>query len=109
MEDFMLLVKGDNSDASPEQMQTKLQLYMVWMEKWKTTGNYIDGNPFKTEGHYLPDTKKVVKEGSFLNPSEVIGGYIHIQAKDINQATTIAQECPLLNGCGIFVRPFLKM
>lgn len=109
MEEFMLLVKGDGSDASPEQMQKKLENYMVWMEKWKSSGNYIGGNPFQTSGNFLVDKDTIVSEGDWLAPKNVIGGYIHVAAKDINQATEIARECPLLEGCGIYVRPFLKM
>ncbi len=109
MEDFMLLVKGDGSDASPEQMQKKLESYQVWMEKWKGSGNYVGGAPFQTAGHFLVDVDTMVSDGDFLDPQETIGGYIHIMADSLDAATEIARECPLLDGCGIYVRPFLKM
>ncbi|MEQ9422999.1 MAG: YciI family protein [Cyclobacteriaceae bacterium] len=105
----MLLVKGDGSNTSPEQMQKKLQSYMVWMEKWKSTGNYVDGSPFRTEGAFIPDLKNTVVEDDYLNPRETIGGFIWIKASDMDQASEIAKECPLLDGCGIYVRPFMKM
>ena len=109
MKDFMLLVKGDGSHSSPEQMQKKLENYMVWMEKWKSTENYVSGAPFQSVGNFLIDQQTILSEGEFLNPSETIGGYIHIKADGIQQATEIAKECPLLDGCGIYVRPFLEM
>ena len=109
MEEFMLLIKGDGSGSSPEQMQKKLQNYMVWMQKWKSSGNYISGNPFQTSGNLIINPETVVSNGAFLQPDEVIGGYIHIAAENLDHATEIARECPLLEGCGIYVRPFLKM
>ncbi len=108
MEEFMLLVKGDGSDASPEEMQQKLQKYGAWMEKWKSSGNYVSGAPFQTTG-YLLENGETHTEGNFLDPNETIGGYIHLKAKDLDHAKEIALECPLLNGCGIYVRPFLNM
>ncbi len=109
MEDFMLLIEGDGSNKSPEKMQRQLQEYMAWMEKWKAQGKYTAGSPFKTEGNYLTKGNPVRSEGDFLDPVKTIGGYIHIKAEDLSRATEIAQECPLMDGCGIFVRPFLKM
>ncbi|MBV6645803.1 MAG: hypothetical protein KI790_10160 [Cyclobacteriaceae bacterium] len=109
MKDFMLLVKGDGSDSSPEQMQVKLENYRVWMIKWKETGNYVSGAPFETAGHLLLGQDTLLAQGDFLDPKETIGGYIHILANDLEEATAIAKECPLLDGCGIYVRPFLNM
>lgn len=106
----MLLVKGDGSGSSPETMQKKLENYMVWMEKWKSSGHYVGGNPFETSGALIFENQTVQTSGDWLNPAEVIGGYIHLMAKDLDQAILIAQECPLLvGGCGIYVRPFHKM
>ncbi len=108
MEDYMLLIEGDGSRKSPEKMQNQLQEYMAWMEKWKSSGQYVEGSPFKTEGVYLTHGNQT-EEGEFLNPETTIGGYIHVKAENLEGASEIAKECPLLDGCGIYVRPFLKM
>lgn len=105
----MLLAKGDGSYKSPEKMQKQLENYMGWMEKWKSKGQYVEGSPFRTESNFLKDPKNLITNGEFLDPKETIGGYIRVKAKDLNEATQIAKECPLLDGCGIYVGPFLKM
>ncbi len=109
MKDFMMLVKGDSSNYSPEEMQKKLEKYQLWMTKWTDSGNYIAGAPFESAGNFILSENEVQSEGEFLNPTETIGGYIHIRARDLDHATSIAKECPLLEGCGIYVRPFLNM
>ena len=105
----MILVEGDGSDASPAEMQRKLVDYQAWMNKYKATSQYISGNPFATEGAYLPNGSEVRTTGDFLNPETTVGGYMHIKAEDQDGAVAIAKECPLLRSCGLYVRPFLSM
>jgi hypothetical protein len=54
-----------------------------------------------------PDT--VVTDGPFLEPKEIIGGYVVLLAKDLSEATELAKQCPLLGHCEIFVRPVLEI
>lgn len=105
----MLLVKGDASTKSPDKMQQQLQAYAGWMEKWKGKNQYVEGSPFKTEGIFLDGLENEETTGEFLNPHTTIGGFIWIKAADLKEAKMIAKECPLLDGCGIYVRPFLMM
>lgn len=109
MQDYMLLIKGDGSRKSPEKMQKQLQDYMAWMQKWKEKGQYIEGNPLRTDGVYLTGPNQVSDDRSYLNPETTIGGFIWVKAESLDNARLIASECPLLDGCGIYVRPFHKM
>ena len=109
MEDFMLIVNGDDSKASPEQMQNTMVKYQAWMTKWKDQNKYLEGSPFKPEGRHLKIDSEVSEQGDFLNPETRVCGFIWIKAESIDEATLIAQECPLLENLEIVVRPFLKM
>ena len=109
MDDFMLLVKGDDRDSSPEQMQQLMMNYQEWMQKWKSTGNYISGSPFVPEGKYLKSKTEVHDSGEFLDPQNIIGGYIWLKGKSLDEAVSIASECPLLENLEIMVRPFMKL
>ena len=110
MKDFMLIMKGDDSaNVSPEQMQQRMQSYMAWMQKMTGEGRVKAGQPLEPTGRWLKDRDTIVTDGPFLEPKEIIGGYVIISAADLNEATNIAQGCPLLHHCEIFVRPLFDV
>ena len=54
MQEFMLLMKGDDSaDISPEEMQQRMQGYMTWMQNIVGDGKYVDGRPLQPSGNHL--------------------------------------------------------
>jgi len=108
--EFMFLMKGDDSqDVGPEVMQQRMQDYMVWMNKMMGEGRLKAGQPLEPRGVHLKKGGDVVTDGPFLEPKEVIGGYVILLAADLNEATQLARGCPLLNHCEIFVRPVLQV
>ena len=110
MAEFMLIMKGDDShDASPEDMQQRMQDYMSWMKKMTGQGRLKAGQPLEPRGSWLKDRDTVVTDGPFLEPKEIIGGYVIVEADDLAQATAIAQGCPLLQHCEIYVRPLVQV
>ena len=110
MNEFMLLMKGDDSaDASPEQMQERMQGYMVWMKKMMGEERLVSGQPLEPTGAHLTDPDSVITDGPFLEPKEIIGGFVILRAKDLDEATSLARACPLLGHCEIYVRPVLQV
>ncbi len=110
MREFLLLMRGERSPhASPEQMQQRMKDYMGWMKKMTDEGRLRTGQPLEPRGRWLKDKKTVVTDGPFLEPNEVIGGYVIIEAEDLDDAAEIARDCPLLEHCEIFVRPLVDV
>ena len=110
MKDFLLLMKGDDSkEVSPEEMQQRMQRYMEWMKKMMAEDRFKAGQPLEPHGNWLKDKNTVLTDGPYLEPKEIIGGYVILRAKDLDEATGLAQQCPLLNHCEIFVRPLLQI
>lgn len=110
MQEFILLMKGDDSkDISPEVMQQRMQSYMAWMQEMTGKGNYVAGQPLMPTGTHLVDSDTVLTDGPFLEPKEVIGGYIILKATNIDEATELAKTCPLLHHCEIYVRPLVNV
>ena len=106
MKDFMLLIEGDGRTCTPQDMQVKMAAYGPWMQKYSNEGKYISGSPFLSEGVSIDENGQISSEGSFLNPDTIIGGYVHLKASDISEATKIARECPLINPMRLIIRPF---
>lgn len=110
MKQFVLLMQGDDSHtASPTEMQARLESYMAWMKKMTAAGTLQGGQPLEPGGVLLEDKDTVLTDGPFLEPNEIIGGYLSIRASDIDEAIAVAKECPLLDHCRIMVRPVLEV
>ena len=110
MNEFMLLMKGDDSQqASPDEMQQRMHDYMGWMKKMTESGNLKGGQPLLPTGTLLTNKGTVLTDGPFLEPKEIIGGYVILLADDLNAVTEMARSCPLLEHCEIMVRPLMNV
>ena len=118
MEKFLYLFRGNENNAhdskdhglSPENMQAHMQKWMDWMKKLGEKGILVGGEPLQVVGKQVTGTKKVVTDGPFVEAKEIVGGYLIVNAKDINEAVEISKGCPVLEVDGkIEVRPIQKM
>ena len=53
------------------------------------------GEPLQPTGNKLHGTKKVVTDGPYAEAKEMVGGYLIVNAKDINEAVEISKGCPI--------------
>lgn len=96
MSQFMLLLYQDPTGfakLSPEEMQKAIEKYMAWTKK-----------PFTVDSKRLGgDGGKVVRpgggkarttDGPFSETKEVLGGFYLIEARDYNEAVTLALDHP---------------
>jgi hypothetical protein len=76
-------------------------------------GHYITSSPLqppstaKTVRHR--DGKAVVTDGPFAETKEVLGGFIMIEARDMDEALRIAENIPVGKFGSIEVRPEMKI
>ena len=111
MEKFMyLFIETGITSPSPEQMQADMQKWFTWVDKLKKEGRYEGGEPLLPSGKIVKGTKKIVTDGPFTESKELISGFFIIKAKDINEATELAKDCPVFEyGGAVAVRPVQKM
>ena len=112
MEKFMLIFHGGQVDSlSPEQMQSHFGKWMGWVQKLKTAGVYVSGEPLLPGGKLVQGAGgKTVTDGPFTEGKEVVGGYFIVNANDYNEAVTIAKECPDFDlGGAVQVRQVMKI
>ena len=112
MKDFMFLFRNttDRSSATPEEMQSNMQLWFAWVEKLKGQGIYVAGEPLTPVGKVLKGKQTVITDGPFAESKEVVGGFFIIKADTIEQAAELAKDCPDLPGSGtVEVREVMKM
>ena len=98
MKEFMLYIRnlGDNFlKLSPQQQQDFLEACRVYINHLKEEGHLIAAQPMDRQGKMVSGSANTTfKEGPYNEGSEVIVGYYHILAKDLDEAVTIAKQNP---------------
>jgi hypothetical protein len=97
MKEFMLLVRNEvdhQATWSPEQHQQFLKKCMDYISNLTKEGKLKSAQPLVREGRIISGSKGAWKEGPFDEAKEVIVGYYHILAKDLNEAIAIAKINP---------------
>lgn len=77
-----------------------------WYEQLAKQGKAIEGTPLRDETRVVSGKNGArVIDGPFAEAKEAIGGFVRINAKDLAEATAIAQQHPgLAHGMQIEVR-----
>ncbi len=72
-------------------------------------GILAGGEPLQTTGKQVNGKDKVVIDGPYLDAKEMVGGYLIVNANDIDDAVEISKGCPIFVENGkVEVRPIQK-
>ncbi|WP_343691638.1 YciI family protein [Chitinophaga sp.] len=100
MNEFLLIFRRDNSkeaQPSPAALQASIKPWQVWLEKLAADGALVShGNRLQPEGAVIK-AGKIVTDGPYPDIKEAIGGFVVIRATDLQAATEIGKDCPVLN------------
>ncbi|MGH7600146.1 MAG: YciI family protein [bacterium] len=98
MAQFMLLLRGGEFPVhSPEEMQKVVEKYIAWADKLRQEGRHRGGEELKEGGRILSvKNGKIAVDGPYVETKEIVGGFYHFDAKDIDEATEISRACPHL-------------
>jgi len=97
MKEFMLLIRNSQNskaDFSSQQQQDFLKACEVYIEDLLKNGLLKSAQPLAREGKMISGTPGMFMEGPYSDTNEIIVGYYHILAKDLNDATAIAKRNP---------------
>lgn len=88
---YLLLFSGGRMPEGDEETKQVMGAWEGWMGKY---GSAITdpGNPF------TPSTKTIRADGSVSDGGGTASGYVVIKTDSLDQATSIAKECPVLLG-----------
>ncbi|MEO7046067.1 MAG: transcription initiation protein [Ferruginibacter sp.] len=71
---------------------------MRWINNMEDNGQLADsGNHFSKQGKVL-QPQNTINDEPYAANGQSVAGYIIIYAKDMEEATSIASKCPILNG-----------
>jgi len=94
MKDFLLLIRTEGnvwSDLSPENLQEHIQKGTAYITHLIKEGKLKSAQPLDKGGRIVTESNGVIKDGPFNESKEVIAGYFHIIANDIDEAVEIAK------------------
>jgi hypothetical protein len=111
MNEFTYLFRGRDTTASPEQMQKTMEKWVAWFKELGAKGHLKEpGHPLEHTGKVVKGKQKIVNDGPYAEAKDVVGGYIVIEAKDLQHAVEISKGCPILEAGGsVEVRPIQTM
>jgi hypothetical protein len=111
MKEFMLFIRTEGDPwqtMSPAQMQEHVQKAMNYIGNLTEKGIIKSAQPLDMSGKTISGKAGSLKDGPFNESKEVIAGYFHILAKDLDAAIAIAKDNPIFEdglGARIEVRP----
>lgn len=111
MKEFALLFRQTNYDLSnvlPTEMQAILQKWQDWKGKLEAQGKLASpGQRLATDGKVLKPGG-VVTDGPFVEIRERLAGFLVVKAENLEEATTLAHGCPVLDvGGSVEIRELL--
>lgn len=110
MSEFVYLFHSQAPSGTPEQIQQMMQKWLAWRKGLVDNGHFKDGRPLDRSGKFATGKQKIVTDGPHAETKELVGGYMLIEAKDLEQAVDLSLGCPLLDGGGtVEVRPVIKL
>ncbi len=98
MSKYLYLFRGGDQgleNASPDEKQVHLQKWGVWMQQLAEEGKLIDGLPLSKPGKVVEKQGDIIHDGPFAEGTEVVGGYMIINATTLEEAVNISKGCPI--------------
>ena len=114
---YMLLIyqaEGSESGLSEKEMGEYFASWGTFDAEARKRHTVLDGAPFEgvaaAKTVRSQDGKTVTSDGPFAETKEQLGGFYHIDAKDVQEATEMASHMPhLAYGGSVEVRPIMEM
>jgi hypothetical protein len=111
MSEFTYLFRGRQTSGSPEERQKHVEKWVAWFNGLNEKGIIKNpGHPLDFTGKVVNGSQKVVKDGPYAEAKDVVGGFIVVEARDLDHAVEISKGCPILEvGGSVEVRPVQKL
>lgn len=108
----MFIFRGGNTHISTANSQAAMDIIKTWdnwMQGLAEKGILAGGDALQVSGKHVNGSKKIVLDGPYAEGNEMVGGYLMVNAKDIDDAVDISKGCSIFNEDGsLEVRPIQK-
>lgn len=97
MKEFIVFIRNEGNpvmELSPEQQQEHIQKVGAYIKSMVEQGKMKAAEPLEMKGTIISQENGKFVDGPFNETKEVISGYYHIIAKDLNEAIEIGKADP---------------
>ena len=114
MKEFMVFIRNEGNQVvnlSPEQQQAHVQKVGAYIKGLFEAGKMKAAQPLEMEGMIIAQEQGKFIDGPFNETKEVISGYYHIIAKDLDEAVEIGKADPRFEDGDwrLEIRPIMKV
>lgn len=110
---YMLLIYMDEQALSDSERQACYVESTQFAHKLNTDGKYLAANPLHPVATAttlkVRDGKPLVTDGPFAEMREQLGGYFLVEARNLDEAISIAQQLPGAKVGSVEIRPVLEL
>src|SRR6185312_1732549 len=97
---YLLLIHQPNTGPgpTPEELQKIMERFRTWMDGLYAKGAVAGTNGLEPTGKVLREPGgAVITDGPYAEAKEIVGGYVLINAANLDEAVAIARACPGLD------------
>ena len=110
---YMLLIYfQEQAELSEKMRQDCYDGSVKLAEQLRSKGQYVAANPLHpvamATSVRIRDGKPLVTDGPFAETHEQLGGYFLIEAKNLDEAITVALKIPMASKGTVEVRPVIE-
>lgn len=113
MKQFLYLFRGGDggyAEQSPEEMEAHMARWGEWMMQISQTDEPVPGLPLQAQGKVVADGGRIITDGPFTEGKEIVGGYVLVEANDLDHAVELSKGCPIFEfGGTVEVREAIQM
>ncbi len=110
---YMMLIYTDEGCWTEDERQHCYEESTELTHELHSRGQFLGASPLQpvatATSVRVRDGKRLVTDGPFAETREQLGGYFLIDAKDINEAITIASRIPGARKGTVEVRPVIEL
>ncbi|MEI9898005.1 MAG: YciI family protein [Chthoniobacter sp.] len=106
--EYLLLFRGTDwhGGLSPEEIQKVMIAWMEWSDRLVAEGRSKARRSLEGGGKFVSGKERKVFDGPFAEAKETVAGYFLLEVDDLDEAVSIARDCPTLAyGATVEVRP----
>ena len=96
-------------EQSPEAIQAEIQKWNNWIGGIAAQGKLLSTDALAPIGKIMTKRGEVITDGPFTEGKEIVGGYMLMKAESLDEATELANGCPMFDMEGtVEVRPVIN-
>jgi len=108
MAKYMYLFRG--AGKTREEMELHMDKWRKWISGLAEKGKLVSQHPLSKKGKQVFDSGRVIHDGPYIEGKEIIGGYLIVAIKNLDEAVEISKECPIFGHDGfVEIREILEI